>query len=87
MSHAAQSLLFPVGKLSGKVILQWYRNILENPSIQVDARGEHAYFRAVPIQESQAVKSVIAEFRKKYGPDDVKRYYSRFDVAVLAEPF
>ena len=65
---------------------QWYRNILKNPSIRVDARGEEAEFRAVPINESESVKSVIGKFREKYGAGDVKRYYSKFDVAVLAEP-
>ncbi len=42
---------------------QWYRNILKNPSMKIDARGEGAEFRAVPIQESESVKSVIEEFR------------------------
>jgi deazaflavin-dependent oxidoreductase (nitroreductase family) len=65
---------------------QWYRNILTNPSIQIDARGNEADFRAVPIKESQPVKSVIEKFREKYGAGDVKKYYSKFDVAVLAEP-
>jgi len=64
---------------------QWYRNILKNPSMKIDARGEGAEFRAVPVQESESVKSVIEKFREKYGEGDVKRYYSKFDVAVLAE--
>jgi deazaflavin-dependent oxidoreductase (nitroreductase family) len=64
---------------------QWYRNILENPSIWVDARGEEGEYRAVPIKKSESVKSVIEKFREKYGAGDVKRYYSKFDVAVLAE--
>jgi hypothetical protein len=31
------------------------------------------------------VKSVIAKFREKYGVGDVKKYYSKFDVAVVVE--
>jgi hypothetical protein len=31
------------------------------------------------------VKSVIEKFREKYGAADVKKYYSKFDVAVVAE--
>ena len=65
---------------------QWYRNILENPSIRVDARGEENEFRAVPIKQAESVESVIGKFREKYGAGDVKKYYSKFDVAVLAEP-
>jgi hypothetical protein len=28
---------------------------------------------------------VIEKFREKYGAGDVKKYYSKFDVAVVAE--
>ena len=37
------------------------------------------------MTDTKAVKSVIEEFREKYGVKDVKRYYSKFDVAVLVE--
>lgn len=62
---------------------QWYKNVLQNPSIRIDARGTGAELRAQPITESKTVKSVIEKFREKYGAGDVKRYYSKFDVAVL----
>jgi deazaflavin-dependent oxidoreductase (nitroreductase family) len=61
---------------------QWYKNALRNPSIRIDARGADAEVRAVPIIESKAVKSVVEKFREKYGAADVKKYYSKFDVAV-----
>ena len=64
---------------------QWYKNLLHNPSIRIDARGVEAKFRATPITEAKAVKSVIEKFRNKYGPMDVKKYYSKFDVAVVSE--
>jgi hypothetical protein len=28
---------------------------------------------------------VVEEFRDKYGTNDVKKYYSKFDVAVVAQ--
>jgi hypothetical protein len=28
---------------------------------------------------------VVAKFRAKYGPSDVERYYSKFDVGVLVQ--
>jgi len=28
---------------------------------------------------------VVEKFREKYGAKDVKRYYSKFDVAILVE--
>lgn len=62
---------------------QWYKNVLENPSIRIDARGAQGEFRAVPVTDAKTVKSVVEKFREKYGAKDVKKYYSKFDVAVL----
>ena len=64
---------------------QWYKNVLKNPSIRIDARGVEAKFRATPITEAKAVKSVAEKFRDKYGAKDVKKYYSKFDVAIVIE--
>jgi deazaflavin-dependent oxidoreductase (nitroreductase family) len=64
---------------------QWYKNVLKNPSIRIDARGVEAKFRAVPVTDAKAVKSVVEKFREKYAAKDVKKYYSKFDVAVLLE--
>src|ERR1700686_842058 len=61
---------------------QWYKNVLKNPSIRIDARDAEARVTAKPITGSAAVKSVIEKFREKYGAKDVKKYYSKFDVAV-----
>jgi hypothetical protein len=64
---------------------QWYKNVLKNPSIGIDARGVGAEFRGVPTIGAKALKSVIAKFREKYGAKDMKKYYSKFDVAVRVE--
>ena len=64
---------------------QWYKNVLKNPSIRVNARGAQGEFQAVPITDSARVSSVVEKFREKYGANDVKKYYSKFDVAVLAQ--
>ncbi|HLM81726.1 MAG TPA: nitroreductase/quinone reductase family protein [Terriglobales bacterium] len=64
---------------------QWYKNVLQNPSIRIDARGVGAELRATPVTDAKAVKSVIEKFREKYGARDVKKYYSKFDVAVVVE--
>jgi deazaflavin-dependent oxidoreductase (nitroreductase family) len=64
---------------------QWYKNVLKHPTIRIDARGAEAEFRAIPITEGKAVKSVVEKFREKHGASDVKKYYSKFDVAVVVE--
>jgi deazaflavin-dependent oxidoreductase (nitroreductase family) len=63
---------------------QWFKNVLKNPAIRIDARGSEAELRAQPMNKSDSVKSVIEKFREKYGATDVKKYYSKFDVAVEA---
>jgi deazaflavin-dependent oxidoreductase (nitroreductase family) len=63
---------------------QWYKNVLKNPMIRIDARGAEAELLIAPVTGAREVSSVIEKFRAKYGVNDVKKYYSKFDVAVLA---
>lgn len=65
---------------------QWYKNVLQNPTVGIDARGAEGEFHAVAITDAKQVASVVERFREKYGAGDVKKYYSKFDVAVLAQP-
>jgi deazaflavin-dependent oxidoreductase (nitroreductase family) len=46
---------------------QWYKNVLKNPSIRIDARGEEGEFEAVPITKPSQVSGVVEKFREKYG--------------------
>lgn len=64
---------------------QWYKNVLKNPSIRIGAGSVEAESKAVPITEAKEVASVVEKFRAKYGKGDVKKYYSKFDVAVLVQ--
>jgi deazaflavin-dependent oxidoreductase (nitroreductase family) len=64
---------------------QWYKNVLKDPSIRIDARGADAEFQAVSVTDQTRVSSVVEKFRAKYGASDVKKYYSKFDVAVVAQ--
>lgn len=64
---------------------QWYKNMLKNPKIRIKAGDVQGEFRAVPVSEGAQVTSVVERFRKKYGAGDVKKYYSKLDVAVVAK--
>jgi len=64
---------------------QWYKNVLKDPSIRIEARGADAEFQAVAITDQARVSSVVEKFRAKYGASDVKKYYSKLDVAVVAQ--
>jgi deazaflavin-dependent oxidoreductase (nitroreductase family) len=64
---------------------QWYKNILKNPSIRINAGGADAEFKVVLVTDAKQVTSVVEKFREKYGVKDVRKYYSKFDVAILAQ--
>ena len=63
---------------------QWYKNVLENSSMRIEAGGANAEFKVAPVTDAKQVKSVVEKFRAKYGAGDVKKYYSKLDVAVVA---
>jgi deazaflavin-dependent oxidoreductase (nitroreductase family) len=64
---------------------QWYKNVLKNPSIHFKAGSTEAELKAIPVTDTKQVSSVVEKFRSKYGAGDVKKYYSKFDVAVTAQ--
>jgi len=64
---------------------QWYKNVLKTPVMRIAVDVAESEVQAVPITDAAQVKSVVEKFRGKYGPGDVKKYYSKFDVAVGIE--
>ena len=62
---------------------QWYKNVLKDPSIRVKAGRVEAELKVTPITDAKSVASVVEKFRDKYGAGDVKKYYSKLDVAVV----
>ena len=63
---------------------QWYKNVLENPTMRIEAGGAEAELNAIPVTDSKQVSEVVEKFRGKYA-GDVKKYYSTFDVAVVLQ--
>ncbi|MFZ0731922.1 MAG: nitroreductase/quinone reductase family protein [Candidatus Sulfotelmatobacter sp.] len=64
---------------------QWYKNVLKNPLMRIKAGSAEDEFKGVPVTDAARVKSVIEKFRAKYGAGDVKKYYSKLDVAVTVK--
>jgi deazaflavin-dependent oxidoreductase (nitroreductase family) len=64
---------------------QWYKNVLKNPSMRIDVGGAGSEVNVAVLTDGAQVLSVIEKFRGKYGAGDVKKYYSKFDVAVVAQ--
>ena len=61
---------------------EWFKNVLVNPSITLTADGTSWTADAVPITDPAAVRDIVEKFRAKYGADQVKKYYTKLDVAV-----
>ena len=64
---------------------QWYKNVLKNPSIRIKAGGTEVEVQTVLVKDAKQVKSIVEKFRAKYGASDVKKYYSKLDVAIVAQ--
>jgi deazaflavin-dependent oxidoreductase (nitroreductase family) len=64
---------------------QWFKNVQQKPSLRIAAGDAHADVKPVVLTDAKQVASVTEKFRARYGTGDVKKYYSRFDVALLAQ--
>lgn len=61
---------------------QWYKNAAANPIVTVIVNGNELHARANPIVEPEKVAEVVDRFRSKHGPDEIKKYYAKLDVAL-----
>jgi len=62
---------------------QWFKNVSQNHKLHIDLRGAKADVRPQFVTDPKQVSNVVEKFRAKYGAGDVKKYYTKFDVAVL----
>ena len=60
----------------------WYKNILKTPTMRLKAGGKERSAQVTPVADKVKVRDIVEKFRDKYGRDQVKKYYSKFDVAV-----
>jgi deazaflavin-dependent oxidoreductase (nitroreductase family) len=60
----------------------WYKNVVKNRRIKLDAEGASMTATAMPITDPGGGQSVVEKFRSKYGADQVAAYYPKTDVAV-----
>ena len=60
---------------------QWFKNLKKNRSLGIATGALEANFKPTLITDAKAVQEVVEGFRAKYGAADVKKYYTRLDVA------
>ena len=64
----------------------WYKNLLVDPTLKISVNGIEISVRGKPITDSNRVDDIVRKFKSKYGEGDVKRYYTKFDIAVEVTP-
>jgi hypothetical protein len=62
----------------------WYKNLLVDPTLKISVNGLETSTRGKLITDSNRVEDVVRKFRSKYGEGQLKKYYSKFDVAAEA---
>src|SRR5262249_25009723 len=60
----------------------WYKNILKTPMIRLNAGGKEWSGEGTPVTDKGKGRGIVEKVRDKDGPDEVKKCYSKFDVAV-----
>ena len=60
----------------------WYKNILKTRTMRLNADRKEWTAEVTPITDQAKVRDIVEMFKRKYGADQVKKYYSKFDVAV-----
>lgn len=60
----------------------WYKNMLADPSLKISVDRVDTLTSSRPIKENNKIDEIVRKFRSKYGEGDVKKYYTKFDVAV-----
>jgi deazaflavin-dependent oxidoreductase (nitroreductase family) len=61
---------------------QWYRNLQANRAITIHAGSERLGLRSRLLKNAPAVRKVVRQFREKYTPEQIKRWYTGLDVAA-----
>jgi hypothetical protein len=60
----------------------WYKNMLADQMLKISVNGVEISAIGKRITDSNRVNDVVRKFRSKYGEGQVKKYYTKFDVAV-----
>ncbi len=79
--NGGQHALLAAGNRVGHAVVQErFEEAIDAPA----GGGADVDVKATAVTDAKQVSSVVEKFRHKYGPGDVKKYYSKFDVAVIA---
>ena len=60
----------------------WYKNLLVDPTLKISVNGAEIAAKGKPMTDSSRVDDIVRKFKSNYGEGDVKKYYTKLDVAV-----
>jgi hypothetical protein len=60
----------------------WYKNMLAGSNLNISVNGAKVPARGKPITNGNAVNEIITKFKSRYGEGNVKKHYTKFDIAV-----
>ena len=60
----------------------WYKNLLVEPTLKISINGVETPARGKPITSTNIVNDIVRKLKSKYGEGEVKKYYTKFDVAA-----
>ena len=60
----------------------WYKNLLVDPMLKIFVNGAEIAAKGKPMTDSSRVDDIVRKFKSNYGEGDVKKYYTKLDVAV-----
>ena len=60
----------------------WYKNLLVDSTLKISVNGAETSARGKAITDSNRVDDIVRKFKSKYGEGEVKKYYTKFDVAA-----
>jgi hypothetical protein len=60
----------------------WYKNMLFDPTLKISINDVEVSARGKPVTDSNRVNDIVRKFKSKYGEAEVKKHYTKFDVAV-----
>ena len=56
---------------------EWYKNALKNSTVTLTANEITYTTKVRPIKDPAKVREVVEKFRAKYGPGEIRKYYSK----------
>jgi len=60
----------------------WYKNLLVEPTLKISINGVETPARGKPLTNTNIVNDIVRKLKSKYGEGEVKKYYTKFDVAA-----